>query len=204
MPALETVQAFPKHNAMKSLLAGTLLLCITSIAAMALTQCDKESGRSAIHEWPADTAHHEGYVDLGLISMTLWKSNNEMNPADTERNLFTYDEAVALFGNQLPTMTQFQELMRSCRWQWVSVGFYKVTGPSGRSIILPAAGSRDCNGDYAYNRTYGFYWSSTPDGAAKAWYLNFHSNEILMYNYSRCYANSVRLVKNEQDNYHKQ
>ena len=101
-------------------------------------------------------------------------------------------------------MMQFQELMRSCHWQWISVGFYRVTGPSGRYIILPAAGSRDCNGNYAYNRTYGFYWSSTPDGDTKAWYLNFYSNEILMYNYNRCYANSVRLVKNEQDNQHKQ
>ena len=143
---------------------------------MTLAKCNKDSGRPVKHDWPADTAHHEGYVDLGLISMTLWKSNNEINPADTN-NLFTYDEAVALFGNQLPTMMQFQELMRSCHWQWISVGFYRVTGPSGRYIILPAAGSRDCNGNYAYNRTYGFYWSSTPDGDTKAWYLNFYFNE---------------------------
>ena len=33
----------------------------------------------------------------------------------------------------------------------------------------------------------------------KAWYLNFYSDEIYMYNYNRCYANSVRLVKNVQE-----
>lgn len=200
MPALVTVQAFLKHNAMKSLLAGTLLLCLTGLVATTLTQCDKDSGKPVNTDRLTDTVSTDGYIDLGLLSMTLWKSDNEINPADTLNDLFTYDDAVALFGDQLPSMVQFQELMHSCQWQWVSVGFYKVTGPSGRYIILPAAGSRDCNGEYDYDRRYGFYWSSNPDGTDKAWYLNFHSTDRYMYNYNRCYANSVRLVKNEQDN----
>ncbi len=33
----------------------------------------------------------------------------------------------------------------------------------------------------------------------KARYLDFYSDNIYMYNYSCCYANSVRLVKNIHD-----
>ena len=166
------------------------------LAALTLVQCtEPHEGPNNGGSDPVDTIDPDEYVDLGLISMTLWKASNEKNPADTKYGFYTYDEAVAAFGDNLPTMEQFYELIHSCRWVWISLGIYKVFGPNGNYILLPASGSRDCDGGVSYNRTYGFYWSSTPDGPTKAWYLNFYSNEIYMYNYNRCYANSVRLVK---------
>ncbi|HJJ45480.1 MAG TPA: hypothetical protein O0Y17_00165 [Methanocorpusculum sp.] len=44
-----------------------------------------------------------GYVDLGLPSGTLWKDKNESG------GFYTYDEAMKAFGNNLPTMEQFEE-----------------------------------------------------------------------------------------------
>lgn len=178
-----------------------LLVCILSVAALTMTQCSKsgeESGNAGSGD-PIGNIDDDEYVDLGLISMTMWKSTNESRGADAADNYYTYDEAVATFGGRLPTREQFDELRRSCRWVWVSAGCYKVFGPNGNYIILPADGFRDCMGGVFYRRTYGFYWSSTPDGQTKAWYLNFYSDQVYMYNYNRCYANSVRLVKNVQD-----
>ena len=180
-----------------------LLLSLMSLAALTMAHCGKNDegsggGVPGSHDSNVDTVSTNEYVDVGLISMTMWKSTNEKNEADPKNGFYTYDEAVAAFGDKLPTVEQFNELRRSCKWLWINVG-YKVIGPNNRYIILPAAGFRDCNGVVNYNKSYGFYWSSTPDGAEKAWYLNFYSNEVYMYNYKRCYANSVRLVKNVQE-----
>lgn len=181
-----------------------LLLAIMSFVTLTMTQCvEKEEGSgnngSGNHQNHVDTTSTDEYVDLGLVSMTMWKSYNEKNESDSKHDFFTYDEAVAAFGDKLPTLEQFEELKNSCKWVWVSLGFYRVFGPNNNYILLPAAGFRDCDGGICHERTYGFYWSSPPDGSTKAWYLNFYSNEIYMYHYSRCYANSVRLVKNVQE-----
>ena len=48
----------------------------------------------------------------------------------------------------MPTYAEMKELVEKCTWDWVKIpeGYYgetygyKVTGPSGRSILLPARG----------------------------------------------------------------
>lgn len=141
---------------------------------------DKEKGEVL----PAVPA---GYVDLGLPSGTLWKDQNEAG------GLYSYDQAMAKFGSSLPTKEQLEELKNSCRWTWNGNG-YKVEGPSGESIVLPAAGYRNCGGSVRGVGSGGDYWSSTPDGSELAWYLAFNSGEVYMYNYRRCDSQSVRLV----------
>ena len=47
-----------------------------------------------------------GYVDLGLPSGTLWKGKNE-------GGWYTYEEAISMFGNLLPTKEQFEELINT-------------------------------------------------------------------------------------------
>lgn len=133
---------------------------------------------------------HQGYVDLSLPSGTLWNNSNEGG----DYALYTYDEAINRFGNQLPTKYQLEELQNKCRWSWTGNG-YKVTGSNGNSIILPAAGYRFCNGDVSYVGMYGFYWSSTPDDSDNAWSLDFSSSEVNGSNGSRCGGLSVRLVQ---------
>ncbi len=129
----------------------------------------------------------EGYVDLGLPSGTLWKAENE------DCGLIKYDQAVNFYGNSLPTKEQWEELKNSCLWTWTGNG-YKVKGKSGESITLPAAGSRDCNGTLYYVGSYGYYWSSTPDGLERAWSLYFGSGVGMLHD-GRCNSRSVRLVR---------
>ena len=128
-----------------------------------------------------------GYVDLGLSSGTYWKETNESG-------LYNYDNAVSNFGNKLPTKEQLEELKNECEWTWLGNG-YKVTGPNGESITLPAAGYRHCDGDVGGVGTFGHYWSSTPTDSDDARTLSFSSRVVLMGNDSRCSGRSVRLVQ---------
>ena len=132
-----------------------------------------------------------GYVDLGLPSGTLWSSTN----AGGDAAYYTYDEAINLFGNQLPTKYQLEELQNKCRWSWTGNG-YKVTGSNGNSIILPAAGYRFCDGDVHYVSAAGNYWSSAPSYSDQAWHLIFDSDRVNMDDGVRCGGQSVRLVQN--------
>lgn len=127
-----------------------------------------------------------GYVDLGLPSGTLWKDQNEAG------GLYSYDQAMAKFGSSLPTKEQLEELKNSCRWTWNGNG-YKVEGPSGESIVLPAAGYRNCDGSVRYVGSDGYYWSSTR--SEDAWFLCFYSGGVDMGSHSHCYGHSVRLVR---------
>lgn len=130
----------------------------------------------------------QGYVDLGLPSGAMWNNKNE------EGGFYTYDEAKSKFKNDLPTKEQLIELKDKCTWTWMDNG-YKVMGPNGDSIFLPAAGNRNCGSKVYDIGSSGFYWSSTPGGSEHAWYLLFNSSKVEMNNYGRCYGRSVRLVR---------
>lgn len=132
----------------------------------------------------------QGLVDLGLPSGTLWRNENE--GGDYAR--YTYDEAVNKFGNKLPTKEQLQELKDKCTWTWTGSG-YKVVGPNGNSLYLPAAGDLYCDG-YVYSvGSHGYYWSSTPYGSDRAYNLGFFSSRVLIDYSNRCDGLSVRLVQ---------
>ena len=131
----------------------------------------------------------QGYVDLGLPSGTLWKDKNE------DGGFYTYDQAVSKFGNKLPTEEQFEELKNSCQWTWNGSG-YKVVGPSGNSIVLPAEGGMDCDRDVSSNvGSSGYYWSSAPCDSDRAWGLDFGPSWVGICGFYRCDKQSVRLVQ---------
>ena len=134
----------------------------------------------------AVTGQAQDYVDLGLPSGTKWKSTNE-------KGFYSYGDAIGTFGSSLPSQEQWMELRNECDWTWSRKG-YKVVGPNGNYIVLPAAGYRDCNGDVDYVGSYGYYWSSTPYDSDYAWGLYFRSGDHGMDNGHRCYGRSVRLV----------
>ena len=63
----------------------------------------------------------------------------------------------------MPTEAEWTELRTRCTWTWTSQGGvngYRVTGPNGKSIFLPAAGVRN-NTSLYYVGSDGFYWSSS-------------------------------------------
>ena len=144
---------------------------------------DKEKGEVA----PAVPA---GYVDLGLLSGTLWKEQNEID------GFCTYEQAMALYGNGLPTKEQLEELKLTCKWTWTGSG-YTIEGPSGATITLPAAGYRDCDGSVHNVGSDGYFWSSTPYNRLEtvALELYFNSGQVEVDLNKRCGGRSVRLVR---------
>ena len=107
---------------------------------------------------------------------------------------YTYDEAVSQFGDKLPTREQFAELQAFCTWTWNGKG-YVVKGDNGNSIVLPAAGHRNCDGGVYNVGTDGYYWSSTPYVSGSARDLYFFSSGVGVSLSHRCDGQSVRLVR---------
>ena len=110
----------------------------------------------------------------------------------------TYDVARKNWGStwRMPTNDEFLELIGKCTWTWTiqnGKSGYKVTGPSGQSIFLPAAGFRE--GSSTYNTgSLGFYWSSTLYETSYAYILNFKNGNRFTVGYA-CYCGcSVRPV----------
>ena len=135
----------------------------------------------------------QGLVDLGLPSGTLWKGKNETGG---HNGFYTYEEALRKYRNNLPTKKQLEELKDQCRWTR-NGSDYTVTGPNGDSIVLPASGWRHDDGRMDSVGFGGLYWSSTPNGSCKAWYLYFNSGEVGIESDNIRYIGfSVRLVKN--------
>ena len=136
---------------------------LIALSICAIFSCAKEPSTSGSSSNGGNNSDNENgeYVDLGLPSGTKWKLVNEENAADSVYNFFTHDEAVDQFGNKLPTKEQYEELITSCSWTWKDNG-YKVTGPNGDSIFLPATGYRSCFDHILSEGSVGGYRSSTP------------------------------------------
>ena len=99
---------------------------------------------------------------------------------------------------RMPTKAEQDELRNNCTWTWTTqngVNGYKVTGPNGNSIFLPAAGYR--YGTEADDRgIYGCCWSSSliSDGSGLAYGLYFLSGSHDWGDYDRYGGRSVRPV----------
>ena len=117
-----------------------------------------------------------------------------------------YDAARANWGGKwrMPTNAQMEELINKCTWTWKKLtdmngairgSGYRVTGPNGISIFLPAAGFR-YGSDLEIAGSYGYYWSSTPSEGSSydAYFLDFYSDYQCVINDGRYYGLSVRPV----------
>ncbi len=111
-----------------------------------------------------------------------------------------YDVARTQWGGswRMPTKAEFQELKDRCTWTFTSykgINGYKVTGPNGNSIFLPAAGYR-YGTVLDYRGAHGHYWSgSLYEGSqAGAYYLFFICGDRLVNYYYRESGYTVRPV----------
>ena len=112
-----------------------------------------------------------------------------------------YDAARANWGGtwRMPTKAEYNELLNICTWIWTTqngVNGYKVTGPSGASIFLPAAGRRSGSSLNSAG-SYGFYWRSAPSSSYDGIYafgLHFYNDYHGMHYYYRFNGLSVRPV----------
>ena len=113
-------------------------------------------------------------------SLTKYCTYSSYGRVDNKTTLDPEDDVahVQWGGNwRMPTNAERDELRTECDWEWTSVNGvsgYLITGPSGNSIFLPAAGYRD-GGVVDYRGARGYYWSATlySLGSDCAYYLNF-------------------------------
>ena len=149
----------------------------------------------------------EDYGDYYAWGETSVKSSYE------EPNCLTYNKPIGEIGGtsrdaahvkwggswRMPTDDEMEELCTKCAWTPTTLGGksgYKVTGPSGKSIFLPAAGYR--YGTSLYNAGYyGYYWISTPSELPffPVYHLAFGgSNHSVSSDYDLCNGLPVRPV----------
>ena len=145
------------------------------------------------------------YTYGDVYSLTKYCTNSQYGTVDNKTVLDSSDDVahVSWGGNwHMPTRNELEELKEKCTWTWTtqdSHNGYKVTGPNGNSIFLPAAG-------YSYDSSLkdvgsnGIYWSRVRYDSfpASAWGLRFYSSGIRTDYYHRCSGYSVRPVRSSE------
>ena len=100
-------------------------------------------------------------VQGGLLK---YVTTSEHGTVDYKTELEPEDDAASVNWGpawRMPSQAQQQELVDECSWEWTSmndVNGYMVTGPNGKTLFLPAAGSYEGSSNY-YEGSDGAYWS---------------------------------------------
>ena len=141
------------------------------------------------------------YCNGSSTTMTKYCNSSPYGTVDNKTTLEPSDDvARASWGGswRMPTIDELSELSSKCTWTWTSQNGkngYKVTGPNGNSIFLPAAGYR--YGESLYSAgSGGLYWSSSLDtsSAGLARGLGFDSSNLSTAYDTRYCGQSVRPV----------
>lgn len=145
----------------------------------------------------------DSYKHSSGISSTFTKYNGESDygTVDNKTVLDLEDDVahVKWGGNwRMPTKDEQDELATECTWKWTTlngVNGYKVIGPNGNSIFLPAAGYYSFT-DFYDGDSYGYYWSSSLSNIYPTSAIDLYFNKYYFdYNYdSRYQGQSVRPV----------
>ena len=134
-------------------------------------------------------------------TMTKYCDNSSYGTVDNKTVLDLEDDAAYVnMGTEwrMPTYDEQKELRNKCTWTWTTqngTNGYRVTGPNGNSIFLPAAGYRN-DSDLNNAGSYGLYRSASlyESNPYYAWYLYFDSSYYYTrYDY-RYYGRTVRAV----------
>lgn len=106
-----------------------------------------------------------GYYDENSkLHITKYNTNSDYGPVDNKIELDTEDDAAYVnWGSswRMPTMVQIKELINKCSWEWTTrngINGYRVIGPNGNELFLPATGYR-YNSSLYYSYFEGHYWS---------------------------------------------
>lgn len=151
-----------------------------------------------------------GYSDDFTALVTKYCTNAEYGMGGFTDGLTTLssddDAATTVLGHgwRTPTASEMQELVNKCTWTWAAVNGvngYRITGPNGNSIFLPAAGFYDATTNESTGK-YGRYWTSNVgDGEGDDSYaqcMRFYSpndgGEHYMSYRERQYGHTIRAV----------
>ena len=134
-------------------------------------------------------------------TMTKYCTSRSYGTVDNKTTLESCDDVASVKwgGNwRMPTRAELDELRNNCTWKWTTlngVNGYRVTGPNGNSIFLPAAGGRDGT-EVRRQGSSGYYWPSSLDSSnsSNAWYQLFYSNGYSWGRYGRYFGHTVRPV----------
>ncbi len=134
-------------------------------------------------------------------SITKYCKETEYGEVDNKMVLKLSDDAANVYQGgswRIPTIKEIEELRKKCNWIWTqknNIYGYKVTGPNGNSIFLPAGGW--C-GTTPYHEVglEGCYWSSLLDSniSNSAHCLSLELDKVDVASYYRCIGLSVRPV----------
>lgn len=136
-------------------------------------------------------------------SLTKYCTNEDYGTYDGKTVLDPKDDAASVrwLGQwRMPTAEEVGELVERCVWLWTSINGvdgYRVEGPNGNSIFLPAAGFHDYDRlDFA--GVIGYYWCSSLNESipSSAFRLFFDSDGRQDWNYAvyRYYGRTIRPV----------
>ena len=132
--------------------------------------------------------------------LTKYSTRSSYGNVDNKTILDLEDDAAYVnWGGiwRMPTTAEQQELINNCTWNWTTqngVNGYKVTGPNGNSIFLPAAGYMEYSGPSAVG-SFGGYWSSSlsPNAPVGAYDMYFESDYVKLF--SDRYRYHIRSVR---------
>lgn len=148
-----------------------------------------------------------GYYDENSkLHITKYNTNSGYGPVDNKIELDTEDDAAYVnWGSswRMPTMVQIKELINKCSWEWTTrngINGYRVIGPNGNELFLPATGYR-YNSSLYYSYFEGHYWSRDlydiyPDGAYR---LRIAEGVRNCNVYNRYFGYAVRAVRVTQN-----
>ena len=133
------------------------------------------------------------YCNGSYDTRTKYNTKSSYGTVDNKTILDASDDAAtANWGSnwRMPTLEEQRELNEKCKWSWTiqnGVNGYKVTGPNGNSIFLPAAGYRN-DSSVSNAGSHGGYWTAALDEGAPlhAWYMCFDPS---------CYGNIGTLYR---------
>ena len=129
--------------------------------------------------------------DLRFSYYQTWIPNPEYIEGEVDHYAFFTPVFDKQWGDdwRMPTEEELYELLSFCSWQWITingVNGYKVVGPNGNSIFLPAAGTSNSE-----HNECGCYWTgsfSDEDCHWDALCLKFNDDEFGHYStYSHPY-----------------
>ena len=142
------------------------------------------------------------YCNSTSTSMTKYCTSVAYGTVDNKTTLEASDDVASVkWGGswRMPTRAEQDELRNNCTWKWTTlngVNGYRVTGPNGNSIFLPAAGCRLGAGVSSQGYS-GYFWSSSlsSSNGYRAYYLRVESKNFDWSDkYDRYYGLTVRPV----------
>ncbi|MBR1564845.1 MAG: hypothetical protein IJ650_05805 [Paludibacteraceae bacterium] len=144
------------------------------------------NGGNTANQWRTMTSDEWDYLYSGRTNAANLRGQATVN--NVHGYIFLPDNW------SLPSGLSFTANANNWTTNTYSVADWTIMEQRG-AVFLPAAGRRVGTGLSAVG-SYGYYWSSTPDGTDYAYYLNFYSDYFSPQRSSfRFYGQSVRLVR---------